>query len=492
MSAMNSDLKNIVDGWIDRNSDELVQGLDIKSPKELLEYERNLLLLLMQLGALIMTWILNTRLQDKTFQKYAKQKIIPGKLKQYRHLTDLNTPIRTLFGNVVNLKLRYYTPERKRGRKRKWGKRGESGSGIYPALEVLGIRFGTTPALAGEVARSVADGPSMETAQERLSHWGISLDIKVIRRISEAFANTGLAIRDAWLKEDDPHNTPLITETESFRGKRVLISTDGGRIRIRKNKRGRIAKGKKRHGYNTNWREPKLITIRTIDDEGKVIRGDNPIIDGTIGGPDDIFGLLRANLVARDIQHASEIICAGDGALWIWDRMIGLLNDLKVDASKVNFVLDFYHAVEHLSTVADGKRGWSKWKRKKWLKRMRKKLKHGGVDEIIDELKELVRGRNAKAVKREMNYFKENRERMRYDIIRNKKLPIGSGAMESGIRQVVNMRLKSAGMFWNKENAEGFLHLRCYLKSKRWEIIEQAVIDYGSNKECVSNVPVRC
>ena len=484
MTAMNSDFKNIMDGWIDRNSDDLSKGLEIKSPKGLLDYERKLLLILMQLGALIMTWILNTRLQDKTFQKYAKREILPKNSKKYRHLTDLNTPIRTLFGNVLNPKLRYYTPKRKRGRKRKWGRRGKAGSGIFPALEVLGIRFGTTPAVAGVVARSVTDGPSMEIAQEHLSRWGISLDIKVIRRISEAFAGISLAIRDAWLKQDDPHNTPLIPETESLRGKRVLISTDGGRILIRMNKRGRIAKGKNRHGFNAKWREPKLITIRAINDKGKVIRGENQILDGTINDPDSIFRLLHAHLIARDIQQASEIICVGDGARWIWDRMVCLVDDLGIDALKVNFVLDFYHAVEHLSTVADGKRGWKKSKRKKWLKRMRTKLKQGGIDEIIDELKGLARGRNAKSVQKEIGYFEENRERMRYDIIRNKKLPIGSGVMESGIRQVVNMRLKSAGMFWNKENAEGFLHLRCYLKSKRWDIIEQAVINHYPYRMC--------
>jgi hypothetical protein len=478
MSVTNSDLKNIVDEWVNTNSDDIVKGLEIKSPKELLDYERKLLSILMQLGALIITWILNIRLQDKSFQKYAKQKIIPRKSKLYKHQTDLNTPIRTLFGNIIKPKLRYYVPKGRRGRKCKLGNRGKNGSGIYPALEVLGIQFGSTPALAGEVARSVADGPSMKAAKVNLHRWGISLDIKTIRRISEAFADTGLAIRDAWLEEDDPHNTPLITETESFRGKRILISTDGGRIRIRKNKRGRISNGNKRHGYNTNWREPKLITIRTIDKNGKVIRGDDPIIDGTIGTPDDIFELLRVHLVARDVQQASEIVCVGDGALWIWNRMEKLVDALEIDASKVDFVLDFYHAVEHLSAVADGKRGWNKRKRKKWLEEMRKRLKQGDVDEILDELKELARGRNAKTVKREMNYFKENKERMKYDVIMNKKLPIGSGAMESGIRQVVNMRLKSAGMFWNKENAEGFLHLRCYLKSRRWDIIEQAVINY--------------
>lgn len=479
MTVTTSDLKNIVDEWVNTNSDDILMGLTIKTPNRLLDYERKLLSLVMQLGAMIITWILNTRLQDKSFQKYAKKKIITRKSKRYKHQTDLHTPIRTLFGNTIKPKLRYYIPKGRRGRKCKVGNRGKNGTGIYPALELLGIQFGTTPALAGEVARSVADGPSMNDAKVNLQRWGISLDIKTIRRISKAFADTSLKIREEWLNKDDPRNTPLITENESFKGKRILISADGGRLRIRKNKRGRIASGNKRHGYNTNWREPKLITIRTIDQGGKVIRKDKPIIDGTIGDPDEIFKILRAHLVARDVQHASEIVCVGDGALWIWDRMKSLIAELNIDVSKVSFVLDFYHAVEHLSAVADGKRGWKKHKRKKWLKEMKNRLKRGDVDEVLDELKDLAIGRNAKEVKREMKYFKENKERMRYDVFMRKNLPIGSGAMESGIRQVVNMRLKSAGMFWKKKNAEGFLHLRCYLKSKRWDIIESAVINYS-------------
>ena len=479
MTTINPDLKKIVDEWTTENSERIMKGLDINSPKGLLNYERQLLSLVMQLGAIIITWILNTRLQDKSFQKYAKERVMQRKSKKYKHQTDLNTPIRTLFGNTIKPKLRYYVHKARRGPKCRVGNRGKNGSGIYPVLELLGIQFGSTPALAGEVARSVADGPSMNDAKMNLRRWGISLDIKTIRRISEAFANTGLAIREKWLNGDDPKDTPLIEDNESFKGKRILISTDGGRIRIRDNKRGRIASDKKRHGYNTNWREPKLITIRTIDDNGKVFRQDKPILDGTIGDPDEIFKILRSHLVARDINQASEIVCVGDGALWIWDRMKQLINELEIDASKVHFILDFYHAVEHLSSVADGKRRWNKRKRNKWLKEMKNRLKQGNVNAILMELKDLARGRNAKAVKREMKYFLENKERMRYDVFMNMKLPIGSGAMESGIRQVVNMRLKSAGMFWKKKNAEGFLHLRCYLKSGRWDIIENAVINYS-------------
>ena len=46
-------------------------------------------------------------------------------------------------------------------------------------------------------------------------------------------------------------------------------------------------------------------------------------------------------------------------------------------------------------------------------------------------------------------------------------LPIGSGAIESGIRRVINMRLKSNGMFWLSDNAESILQLRCHYISKR-------------------------
>ena len=479
MSVSHPDLKNIVEKWLDLNADDIVFGLNVKSPNDLLEYERNLFLLLMQLGALIMSWILKSRLHDPAFQKSAEHKILSKRTTPYRHATNPNTSVKTLFGNTVKLKLRYFQPAKRRGRKRKGGKRGKkNGVGVFPALDVLGIQFRCTPALASEVTQSVIEGPSMEAAKERLYRRCIYLDIKTLRRISESFAAIGLKIREAWLKEDDSHNTPLVPEDESLRGKRVLISMDGGRIRIRKNKRGRISKNNKRRKYNTDWREPKLILIRTIDDKGGIDQTFKPIVDGSIDGPDAMYQLLNAHLLARDIQYASEIHCAGDGAPWIWLLLIRLFDDLKLDTSKITFVVDFYHAVEHLSKVADGRRGWNKRKRRKWMKRMKIMLKEGDIEGVIGELKLLARGRNAKAVKREIGYFEKNKERMRYNIIKEKKLPIGSGAIESVIRQVINMRLKNAGTFWLEENAEGFLHLRCYLKSKRWKIMEQAVINH--------------
>jgi hypothetical protein len=221
-----------------------------------------------------------------------------------------------------------------------------------------------------------------------------------------------------------------------------------------------------------------MIAIRILDEMGAVIRTERPVYDGTIGNADAVFNILRAHLKARHIDEAAEIVCICDGAQWIWDRMRGLLIELGVDPSKLSLVLDYYHGVEHITSVADGKRLWSQKKRTRWLNRMKGILINGKVAELLHELGKFARGRAAPNVKREMRYFEENRERMHYDLLVGKNLPIGSGAMESAIRQVVNMRLKGAGMFWRIENAEAFLHLRCYLKARRWDAMEEAV--FGS------------
>ena len=45
---------------------------------------------------------------------------------------------------------------------------------------------------------------------------------------------------------------------------------------------------------------------------------------------------------------------------------------------------------------------------------------------------------------------------------------MGSGAVVSGIRRIVNPRLKGNGIFLGIDNVEEFLHLRSQLLSGRW------------------------
>ena len=58
---------------------------------------------------------------------------------------------------------------------------------------------------------------------------------------------------------------------------------------------------------------------------------------------------------------------------------------------------------------------------------------------------------------------------MRYDELVRKNLPIGSGAVESAIRRIINLRVKGAGMFWTPENAEAVIYLRAQALTDRWD-----------------------
>lgn len=138
----------------------------------------------------------------------------------------------TLFGNKVSIEVPYYIRQRKNKRGRKKRKRGKNGSGICPVLGYLRIKNRTTPALRSEITREVTEGPSMESAQERLSRRGINLNIKTIQTISERFAEAGLAIRKKWLKGDDGSGKLLIPDKENLKEMKVLIGVDRGRKNI--------------------------------------------------------------------------------------------------------------------------------------------------------------------------------------------------------------------------------------------------------------------
>jgi len=63
------------------------------------------------------------------------------------------------------------------------------------------------------------------------------------------------------------------------------------------------------------------------------------------------------------------------------------------------------------------------------------------------------------------------------------KLPIGSGAIESIVRRVVNLRLKGPSLFWCRANAEAILLLRSYYKAGRWEMLKRLATSHLASLE---------
>ena len=67
----------------------------------------------------------------------------------------------------------------------------------------------------------------------------------------------------------------------------------------------------------------------------------------------------------------------------------------------------------------------------------------------------------------ERGYFTTNAARMAYPTYRARGLPIGSGAVESAAKHLVQDRLKRAGMRWSEAGAEALLALSGHLVNTR-------------------------
>jgi hypothetical protein len=316
--------------------------------------------------------------------------------------------------------------------------------------------------LASEVSKASASLCSLREAQDTLAARGCRLDFKSIRNIVKRFAARARSFQEAG---------SFVEEGLIVAGCRVVISIDGGRLRIRKDKAGRKTK-KGRRRYSTAWREPKLFIIYIANEDGRIEKKFCPFIDASLEGPEAIFALLRFYLLKIKIHLASIVVFAADGALWIWERAYALLAELGLSTEKIRFVLDFYHAVEHLAKLLELKK-FPKADLKLYLTKYRRILLKGKTSEFFDFIESITKGSRSSAIIRERNYFLKNREKMRYQLIASLGLPIGSGAVESAIRRVINMRLKGPGIFWHEDTANQMLMLRCYYKAGRWGMLQK-------------------
>ena len=144
-----------------------------------------------------------------------------------------------------------------------------------------------------------------------------------------------------------------------------------------------------------------------------------------------------------NIVLADKVLFVADGAHWIWDRAIKLLKSLGLKTHQILQLLDFYHAVEHLHDLAKLITGWGKKERDRWIKTQRHNLRHGKLETFFSALKAVCGKSRNKELRRERDYFLvRNKDRLDYGIISNLGLPLGSGAIESAVRRVVNLRMK--------------------------------------------------
>jgi hypothetical protein len=348
--------------------------------------------------------------------------------------------------------------------------RGSEGSGLYPELAAYRISEGSSPNVQAEVGRLVGQLP-IEQARGELARRGLELDEKAVRRIAGELGDQMLATRTRDLLRFRAGDLPAGDE---FAGKRVAVEIDGGRVRVRTViEKIRVSGQKKRRKFRIEWREPKVLTVFQTDEKGRMDKRSRPVIDGTLQGPDALIELVAFHLHRLGAAKAKVVTFAADGAPWIWARLDWVIAQVKLDPARVVEVLDWCHGVHHLS-MALAALNLAEGRRAEQYGRLRTLLRAGQSQMVIEALEGLASGQPEDSpVWREINYLTRHSEagRLRYNCFRCRGVPLGSGAIESTIRRVINLRLKGNSIYWTEENAEAVFQLRAAVVSGRWEEI---------------------
>lgn len=176
--------------------------------------------------------------------------------------------------------------------------------------------------------------------------------------------------------------------------------------------------------------------------------------------------MLEAELrVVRERRPDLAVVKLADGADDNWTFLAGQLKD-GVE------VIDFYHAVEHLSAALGAAYGDGSVKARRRLEDLRHVLAHEdeGAETVIRALAYLEKKHpRTERIRRAVAYFREHRHRMSYVALKKRGLPIGSGVVEAACKTLVAQRLKRSGMRWSDEGAQAILTPRGWVQSDRYD-----------------------
>lgn len=397
--------------------------------------------------------------------------------------------VRLLGGLVMWIASLYCAPRKRLGRAP-----ASEVAGLYVELAQFGFGKGVTPGLESRVARQAALCPSLEFARQEMLRNGLKLDVKTIRRITYQCGAGLLRLRRHELQLWREGKLPAGTE---LHGQRVTVQIDGGRTKIRGplrpvtlpeklDEEGLVlenaqARSRKRPArtYDAEWREPKLVTIFVHDEKGRMVKGSRATLEGTFLGPDALAELVAMHLHRLGAAGALSVTFVSDGAPWIWDRVAKIVSLAQLDRVRIHEVLDCCHAVHHIS-LALAAYGLGEKERMPLYRQHRTLLRNGQWRRVVEELSELAADQAiTDKMQTEIAYLQKHGEagRLSYPHFRHLGLPLGSGAIESSIRRVINLRLKSNGMFWGEPPAETMLQVRAQVISGRWDERLQALRD---------------
>ena len=334
--------------------------------------------------------------------------------------------------------------------------------GQAPLDDRLGLGSGAlSPGLGRVACRLGIEDSFGEAADALLETLRVDVAREAIRRITEGIGQVAEDEEQEAVARAHTGHVPLAATNAVPAGAALLVEVDGAMVHL-----------------DDDWHEVKVglaapLGPRTHTDPET---GRETLVMGT---PSFCAGFESAEMFWYRVYVAAcrqglggvglaVIVVLGDGADWIWRYAARFL---AIGTAQIVEIVDIYHAWEHLGTVAAAVFGAGTPAAFAWVEPLKAMLHDEGVGPILVALAALMPTdpTDGEEVRKAIGYFTTHAARMDYPRFRAAHFPIGSGAVESSCKTLIEEREKGAGMRWLKHDAQAVATLRALWRSGRWK-----------------------
>jgi hypothetical protein len=403
-----------------------------------------------------------------------------------RRYQDYPTTLMTVNGPIVysRIALRPATSEYKRKLEH---------MGIYGYIFPLDIGLGisrlphkmTIEAML-TVAREAAKANSYEEAEQeikRLTRIRVSDD--TLRSVTDEL---GLLVHFNDVVNTDEvlgqFNGTNLKFPETKRNGTLYLECDGAMIATRKEKDFHTTATEETKG--AIWKENKL-GVAFSSDNIKYYKTESGrkyhVIEkreytSLIGSSDEFAKMMLAMAIRNGYGLYQHTVLISDGAEWIKNMKETYFADAV-------HILDFYHLSKHVHDYAKEIFDYDEQRYVSWAEKIVHLLKNSQSKEVIEIINNLPKKIRSKANNDLVTYINHNKNYIDYLTYKNMGFFIGSGAIESGNKIVLQRRLKQGAMRWNLGPAQGLLSLVAKLRSGLWgsDVVDVAYKHYAGATE---------
>jgi len=358
---------------------------------------------------------------------------------------------------------------------------GACGQGHAPLDARLGLGPGSlSPGLLRVVCREGIEGGFVDTGDRVVESVGVTIDDEVLRRRSEGIGAVAEAEVQAAMARV-ARGQPAWADAEAA----VTAAPESGVLAVE-------VDGMFMHRDDA-WHDMKVVTVAPLGpgvevdaDTGRerLCWGQASYGAGFEEAP-AFWGRAHVKACRRGLGTPAvrTVVALGDGAEWIWRHARAFLALPGVELVEI---IDLYHAYAYLWAVGNAVFGAETAAAAAWVEPLKTRLYTQGAAPLHAALTARARtvcvpaanaateSAAATAVRRAIAYVTTNAARLDYPAFIARQFPIGSGAVESRCKSLVQARTKGAGMRWSAAGAQQVVSLRALHRSGRWDAFWQA------------------